>query len=315
VTQSAQAFLSYDKEDSKFALPLAEDLKAAGANVWLDQLDIPPGVGRSRLIDSAFASSPRVLVILNSMPFLYCVDRALKERKTVIPVMYKDCVIPYNLRELRGVQYVDFRKDYARGLQDLLEVAQIVDAAKGQYRMLFKLAAETGARAGELYALTVDDILFAHNVVRVNKSMYDQKVGSPKCRNASRWINLKPYVMQMLKEHLKGRTTGLVFQSRRRTPLQNCTVLHKHLHPLQRQLGIEQGGMHAFRHHRVSTLVMAGTPLVVIRKWVGHGREQMVERYTHLRPDFMRDELARVPDFVPKTGQFDPFDPKQAAVA
>jgi integrase len=113
--------------------------------------------------------------------------------------------------------------------------------------------------------------------------------------------------MQMLKEHLKGRTEGLVFQSRRRTPLQNCTVLHKHLHPLLRQLAIEQGGMHAFRHHRVSTLVMAGTPLVVIRKWIGHGSEQMVERYTHLRPDFMRDELARVPDFVPKAGQIDPF--------
>ena len=140
----------------------------------------------------------------------------------------------------------------------------------------------------------------AHNVIRVNKSMCDQQVGSPKSKHASRWINVKPYVMQMLKEHLKGRTEGLVFQSRRPTPLQNCTVLHKHLHPLLRQLAIEQGGMHPFRHHRVSTLVMAGTPLVVIRKGIGHGSEQMVERYTHLRPDFMRDELARVPDFVRK---------------
>jgi hypothetical protein len=26
----------------------------------------------------------------------------------------------------------------------------------------------------------------------------------------------------------------------------------------------------------------------------------MIPRYTHLRPDFMRDELARVPDFTPK---------------
>ena len=196
------------------------------------------------------------------------------------------------------------------------EVERIVDAAKGQqYKVLFKLAAETGARAGELYALTAGDVLFAHNVVRVNKSMYDQQVGSPKSRNASRWINVKPYVMQMLNEHLKGRTEGLVFQSRRRTPLQNCTALHKHLHRLLRQLSIEQGGMHAFRHHRVSTLVMAGTPLAVIKKWIGHGSEQMVERYTHLRPDFMRDELARVPNFAPKAGEIDPFDPKEAAVA
>ena len=53
-------------------------------------------------------------------------------------------------------------------------------------------------------------------------------------------------------------------------------------------------------HHRVSTLVMAGTPIEVIKKWIGHGSEEMIRRYTHLRPDFMRDELARVPDFAPK---------------
>jgi integrase len=180
------------------------------------------------------------------------------------------------------------------------EVNQIVDAAEGQDKALFKLAAETGARAGELYALTVDDLLFGLNVIHINKSMYRQKTGSPKTKNATRWVNVKPYVMEMLKEHLKDRTEGLVFQSRRKTPLVNCVVLNKHLHPLLRKLGLKRGGMHGFRHHRVSILVMAGTPIEVIKKWVGHGSEEMIRRYTHLRPDFMRDELARVPDFAPK---------------
>ena len=61
--------------------------------------------------------------------------------------------------------------------------------------------------------------------------------------------------------------------------------------------------MHGFRHHRVSTLVMAGTPMVVIKKWIGRGNEEMVNRYTHLRPDFMQSELERVPDFVPNVGK------------
>jgi integrase len=181
------------------------------------------------------------------------------------------------------------------------------------------LAAETGARAGELYALTVDDLLFEHDVVRINKSMYKQTVGSPKTKNANRWVNVKPYVMKMLKQHLNGRIEGLVFRSKRGTPLVNCVVLNKHLHPLLRNLGLERGGMHGFRHHRVSTLVMAGTPMVVIKKWIGHGSEEMVNRYTHLRPDFMRDELARVPDFAskfgPETAEIDPFDPKAEAAA
>jgi integrase len=165
----------------------------------------------------------------------------------------------------------------------------------------------------------VNDLLFEHNVVRINKSMYRQKVGSPKTKNATRWVNVKPYVMEMLKHHLNGRTEGLVFRSKRGTPLVNCVVLNKHLHPLLRKLGLERGGMHGFRHHRVSTLVMAGTPMAVIKKWIGHGSEEMVNRYTHLRPDFMQDELARVPDFAgefgSKTAVIDPFDPKLKAVA
>jgi len=63
---------------------------------------------------------------------------------------------------------------------------------------------------------------------------------------------------------------------------------------------------------------MAGTPIEVIKKWVGHGSEEMIRRYTHLRPDFMRDELARVPDFAsknaPKIVEFAPVAP-QLAVA
>ena len=198
------------------------------------------------------------------------------------------------------------------------EVQKVVEAASGQYSVLFKLAAETGARAGELYALTVGDVLFEHNVIRINKSMYRQKAGSPKTANATRWINVKPYVVEMLKGHLNGRSDGLVFRSTRGTPLINSTVLNKHLHPLLRKLGLERGGMHGFRHHRVSTLVMSGTPMAVIKKWIGHGSEEMVNRYTHLPPDFMRDELARVPDFAmqsrPKTVEIAHFDPQVAAV-
>jgi site-specific recombinase XerD len=125
--------------------------------------------------------------------------------------------------------------------------------------------------------------------------------------------------MEMLKTHLNGRTSGLVFQSKRKTALVNCVALNKHLYPLLRKLGLERGGMHAFRHHRVSTLVMAGTDVEVIKKWIGRGSEEMIRRYTHLRPDFMQDELARVPDFALEIGSkvaiFDPFDQKLQAVA
>ncbi len=41
---------------------------------------------------------------------------ALKERKEVIPILYRDCVIPYRLGRL---QYIDFRSDYCQGMNEL----------------------------------------------------------------------------------------------------------------------------------------------------------------------------------------------------
>jgi photosystem II stability/assembly factor-like uncharacterized protein len=124
VAESAQAaFFSYCREDSDFALRLAEDLKAAGASVWLDQLDIVPGQRWDRAVEDALANCPRMLVILspasvNSTNVMDEVSFALEEKKTVIPVIYKDCTVPFRLRR---VQYVDFRQDYARGLKELLK--------------------------------------------------------------------------------------------------------------------------------------------------------------------------------------------------
>jgi len=53
------------------------------------------------------------------------------------------------------------------------------------------VAREGSNSYGELYALTVDDLLFDLNVIYINKSMYRQKTGSPKTKNATRWVKTK----------------------------------------------------------------------------------------------------------------------------
>src|SRR5215469_9430248 len=120
-TIAPAAFFSYSRDDSEFVLRVAGDLKAAGANVWLDQLDIVPGQRWDRAVEDALANCPSILVILspasvNSTNVMDEVSFALEEKKTVIPVMYKDCTVPFRLRR---VQYVDLRQDYARGLKGL----------------------------------------------------------------------------------------------------------------------------------------------------------------------------------------------------
>jgi beta-lactam-binding protein with PASTA domain len=117
------AFFSYSREDSEFTLRLAGDLKSAGANVWLDQLDIAPGQRWDRSVEDALTNCPRLLVVLspssiNSTNVLDEVSFALENQKTVVPVLYRDCAIPFRLRR---IQYLDFRADYAHALKGLLK--------------------------------------------------------------------------------------------------------------------------------------------------------------------------------------------------
>lgn len=118
---SAVTFFSYSREDAEFALQLAGDLKNAGEAVWIDQLDINPGQRWDRAVEDALRDCPRMIVILspasvNSMNVLDEVSFALESRKTVLPILYRDCEIPFRLRR---VQRLDFRKDYSLMLQVL----------------------------------------------------------------------------------------------------------------------------------------------------------------------------------------------------
>jgi hypothetical protein len=115
------AFFSYSREDSEFALRLAADLKAAGSDVWIDQIDIGPGELWDRKVEEALKHCPSVLVILspasaNSNNVLDEVSYALDQKKSLIPVLYKDCEIPFRLRRF---QHLDFRSDYDRMLHEL----------------------------------------------------------------------------------------------------------------------------------------------------------------------------------------------------
>jgi integrase len=187
------------------------------------------------------------------------------------------------------------------------EVKSIVGAATGQYRVLFALASESGLRSGELFGLQIEDIDFGHNVVHVRRSAWNGKLQCPKSKNANRAVDLQVYVMEMLKKHIAGRVSGPVFISRRKTLLCTATVLHKHLHPILKKLNLKSGGMHGFRHFRVSFLVENGTPFEIIKKWIGHGSDSMIRRYMHLSPTYFKSQMAMLPNV------FDPVDPQTAA--
>lgn len=124
-------FFSYSRQDSDFALNLAKDLRLAGADIWLDQLDIQPGSHWDQSIEEALKSSKTLLVILSkssvdSKTVMDEVSFALEEDKIVVPVLLEKCEIPFRIRRL---QYADFTGNYQDGTKALgqaLELDQVI---------------------------------------------------------------------------------------------------------------------------------------------------------------------------------------------
>ena len=116
--EGAKTFVSYAREDKEFVLKLAADLRQAGANIWVDVFDIPPGARWDRAIELALEECPRLLVVLSpasvsSENVQDEVHYALQANKAVIPALYRDCKIPYRLLRLHRV-------DVGTGIADLL---------------------------------------------------------------------------------------------------------------------------------------------------------------------------------------------------
>ena len=122
--EEQKIFFSYSRVDGEsFAFKLADDLRKAGANIWLDQQNIKPGKIWDLEIEKALESSNCVLFLASeksttSNNVLNEVYYAIEEKKEVIPVIIHDCKIPFRLKRL---QYIDFTHDYNVGLTRLLK--------------------------------------------------------------------------------------------------------------------------------------------------------------------------------------------------
>ena len=123
---SQRVFICYARVDQPFALPLAEQLKARGIGVWIDKWDARPGDDWDRDIDQGLRECTHLLIVLSpasvdSREVRGELRTILDLGKPVLPVLYKPCEIP---RQLRVVQFVDFTQRKPHDVSALNELLQ-----------------------------------------------------------------------------------------------------------------------------------------------------------------------------------------------
>lgn len=165
------------------------------------------------------------------------------------------------------------------------EMRLIVNTAKGQWKALFATLAGTGMRCGEAFGLHVEDLNFVAGTIYIRRSVWNGEEVTVKTKKGYRVVNIDPSLAELLKAHLDGRRGGRVFQSRNGTPLAKGNVRRK-LKEILKSLKLPTGGLHAFRHGRVSVLQASGVPGDLVKEWVGHSNLQTTSLYTHFQEDF-----------------------------
>jgi integrase len=128
------------------------------------------------------------------------------------------------------------------------------------------------------------------NRIFVRRSVWRGQEVTVKSKSGNRTVSVEPALAKILREHLNGRASGRVFQTRNGTAFSKDNARRKLLSILDK-LGLKPGGLHAFRHGRVSVLQENGVPGDLVKEWIGHSSLRATSRYTHLRPEF-RERIA-----------------------
>ena len=116
-------FICYAREDTAFALRVADDLASAGMSVWIDQRNISPGQRWDEAIERALSDSSRLLLILSpdavrSAAVMDELAYALNENKPIVPILHRECKSPLRLSRLH---YIDFSRSYETGITTLVQ--------------------------------------------------------------------------------------------------------------------------------------------------------------------------------------------------
>jgi integrase len=174
----------------------------------------------------------------------------------------------------------------ARRFFSIEEVQRILGATAEPHRTFYWLAVETGMRAGELCGLRAIDFDFARGLVNVRQSVWRGKFQSPKSENAVRCFKLSARLLEHIADSLRRarpNQKGLLFATRNGTPWDANLLVKRKLYPLLDLLGIERGGLHAFRHTNSTLMDHLSVPLKVRQQRLGHSDPSLtLGVYTHV---------------------------------
>jgi hypothetical protein len=122
--RARRVFVSYSHDDISTADEVVNELRRAGAKVWVDTEHIRPGESVTHAIEKAIDDADAAVLLLSRAPNPHILSewRLAQEKEVkVIPVILENLDSKELPPEMQNLGYIDFRRDKKVGLQKLVE--------------------------------------------------------------------------------------------------------------------------------------------------------------------------------------------------
>lgn len=186
----------------------------------------------------------------------------------------------------------------------------VISKAKGQYRVMFAIAAMTGLRAGEILALQVGDFDFEKNMLTVRRSVWRGKVSTPKTAGSVAVLPIPVSLSREVRQHVSGIKGEWLFLNGRGKLFIAENVVRQALTPILDRLKLPRCGFHAFRHTHATLLLYSGATPQETQAQLRHSDPRMtIGVYSHVQAESRRQVVERLASVLdlngPKEVKFD----------
>jgi integrase len=287
------AYLDHNKKsgadaryrDRAFIRPALGDIEVAKLTAdrlrkWMNHMASTPARVRTRgglkqqyaALDTADAKRARKVTV----------NRTLITLKAALNMAWRENKVASNAEWTRVKPFEGVNTARVRYLS-VAEAKRLINACDPDFRLLVQAALETGCRLGELVALAVHDFNPDAGTLAIRQS----KSGK------SRHVVLTEEGAAFFKQQCAGRpgaatmlvrADGASWGRAQQSPLMAAACKRAKITP--------PINFHGLRHTWASLATMAGVPLMVVAKNLGHRDTRMVEmHYGHLAPSYVADAI------------------------
>jgi integrase len=163
---------------------------------------------------------------------------------------------------------------------------------------LFVLAAGTGMRQGELFALRWSDLDLDAGAVTIQHTLEEIdgrfRLKEPKSKAGRRRVDLPAFAVEAVHEHRKrmlaeGHPTAPVFCDRLGGFLRKSNFTRQVFKPLLKRAGLPDVRFHDLRHGHATWMLALGEHPKVVQERLGHAQITLtLDTYSHVLPSVQR---------------------------